>query len=114
MSKSTPATQAQRESTWQDRLARYVASGRSVVAFCRDESISVASFYGWRHRLSARDGAPAAASPAEPYSPFIDLGPLTAARPAKPASPTTSATVIAGIELRIDLGQGIVITVVRH
>ena len=114
MGKSTAAIQAQRVSTWQDRLTRYAASGRSVVAFCRDEGICVASFYGWRNRLSARDGTPVATSSAGPSSPFIDLGPLTPAKPVRPASPVASATVTAGIELRIDLGNGVVITVVRH
>ena len=114
MGKSTSATQAQRVSTWQVRLTRYAASGRSVVAFCRDDGVPVATFYAWRHRLSLRDGTPVATTSAGPSSPFIDLGPLIPARPTKPASPVTSAMVAAGIELLIDLGHGVVITVVRH
>jgi hypothetical protein len=42
---------------WRRRLARFDGSRRSVVQFCRDEEVSVPSFYQWRKKL--RQGAAA-------------------------------------------------------
>lgn len=40
------------EHTWRLRLRRQAASGLSIVAFCRREDVSSASFYAWRRRLA--------------------------------------------------------------
>jgi hypothetical protein len=53
---ASAATRVDRELTWRHRLARFASSGQSVKAFCRNEAVSVATFYGWRARLRARDG----------------------------------------------------------
>ena len=53
---TSPATnQTHLTTLWRERLMQYAASGQSVAAFCRSESISEASFYLWRKRLSAAD-----------------------------------------------------------
>lgn len=67
---ASTATRAQRESAWRDCLARFASSGKTAEAFCRDEAVSTATFYGWRARLRARDGEPEPASSAA--APFID------------------------------------------
>ena len=36
---------------WRRRLARFKDSRQSVVQFCRDEDVSVPSFYQWRKKL---------------------------------------------------------------
>jgi hypothetical protein len=67
----------QRESQWRARIQRHAASGQSVAAFCRSESVSDASFYLWRARFRARDDArqQVHSASAVPDS-FIDLGSL--------------------------------------
>ena len=44
-----PAKRAQ----WRARLGRFAQSQSTVAAFCREEDVSVASFYAWRRKLSA-------------------------------------------------------------
>jgi hypothetical protein len=46
---------------WREIIERQRASGLSVGAFCRRDSIAESSFFEWRRRLAA---APAAAAPA--------------------------------------------------
>ena len=38
---------------WQRRMRRFERSRRSVARFCRDEQVSVPSFYQWRKKLRA-------------------------------------------------------------
>jgi hypothetical protein len=110
---------AQRASAWRNRIARYSASKQSVEAFCRSEAVSSGSFYRWRARLRAlevdvtvsrsRRAAPGAA-------PFIDLGAVSG--PAVSMAAAGSAVVPdlrpANIAVHIDLGCGVVLTIVRH
>ena len=96
------------EAGWRAVLARFAASGRTAAAFCREESICVASFYRWRSLLGLEvsdvvqqpetvKGGGVVASTA-----FVDLGPLSAAR---------SSTE--RFELRLDLGGGLLLHLVR-
>jgi hypothetical protein len=114
---SSKARTEQRESQWRDRIQRHAASGRSVAAFCRSESVSDASFYLWRARLRARDGdrqheqrtcvVPEA---------FIDLGPMqgTGKDSSTPGGNEPANEMSRGIEVRIDLGHGMVLHIVRR
>jgi len=49
--RSDPAKVAQ----WAACLARFQDSGMSVAEFCKQEGVSVASFYQWRRKLAERD-----------------------------------------------------------
>jgi hypothetical protein len=40
---------------WRRRLAKFDASGLTIVDFCRREHVSQASFYYWSKRISGRD-----------------------------------------------------------
>lgn len=40
-----------KEAAWRSRLLRYVQSGKSIAAFCRDESVSTDKFHIWRAKL---------------------------------------------------------------
>ena len=40
------------EAAWRGRLAKYRKSSLSVTEFCRQQGVSVPSFYQWRKRLS--------------------------------------------------------------
>jgi transposase-like protein len=83
---------------WQTLLAQFQSSGLNTVAFCRRHAISESSFHHWRTKLAGSNSS----SPTAPLPPFVDLGPLVTA----PASEGR-------LELRLDLGAGIVLTLVR-
>lgn len=90
---------------WQALIGRQAGSGLSVADFCRRESISTASFYRWRRLLGGGLGR---ATPREPTSDFVDLGLLN------PGSEEGEASGPAGrLELRLDLGGGVVLHLVR-
>lgn len=100
-------TRRQRRSVegWRALLAQYAASGQTVTAFCRSESISSASFYRWRSLLGATADAgeaPVASTLALAPTGFVDLGPL--------ATPASSAS----FELHLDLGDGLMLHLVRR
>lgn len=93
--------QARNEVEWRERMARFAASGQTVKQFCQAESISEWTFYRWRRQLTASaDAAPPAG--------FIDVGAVPAARPKAQAAACT-----AGIEVRLELGHGLVLHIVR-
>ena len=100
---------AQNETIWRERIARQAASGRSVVAFCRDEKLAESTLYYWRKRLGAAVAARRAQRSTAVATPFVDLGPIKAVKPAESAGierlPYESA---ASIELRVELGDGVV------
>lgn len=107
---------AERGTAWRDRLLRHASSGQTVAAFCQSESVSVASFYNWRSKLRARQ-APASVPPRTipEHSPFIDLGALDASASLKrPAADQAAALGRAAIDVRIDLGCGVLLTITRH
>lgn len=86
---------------WRSLLAKLDSSGLGVGAFCRREAISVASLYRWRNLLNdGGDGGEAVVGKRAPA--FFDLGTLgsTNARQAR-------------IEIKLDLGDGLVLHLVR-
>ena len=87
------------EGEWRALLARFVESGMGVEQFCRSESISSASFYRWRTRI---DGGVAVAKPAKiARAAFVDLGVIG-------SGPSPSR-----MDLKLDLGGGIILHLVR-
>lgn len=97
------------ERAWRDLFKRFDGAGLTVEAFCKAEGLSPSSFNRWRSRLPMRTGAAAAtavsASGDRQLAPsFVDLGLLGAAGTANPA----------GLKLRLDLGGGLSLTLVRH
>lgn len=87
---------------WRSLLAKFDGSGLGVEAFCRREAISAASLYRWRGLLSAvgDDGETAVVSRTPG---FVDLGTLSSAAVSAPR-----------IDLKLDLGDGLVLHLVRH
>ena len=89
--------------SWRELVTRQAESGLSVQAFCRREGLNAWTFYGWRSRLRA--GAAAEQPPANgstgvvPTRGFIDLGAL----------PSGASRC----EVRLDLGGGVVLHLVR-
>jgi hypothetical protein len=87
---------------WRSLLAKFDGSGLGVEAFCRRESISAASLYRWRSLLSdAGDGGEAMVSNRAPA--FVDLGTLNSASSSR-----------ARLDLKLDLGDGLIVHLVRH
>ena len=95
-----------KESMWRNHLARHADSGKSVSKFCRDEAISESNFYAWRARLCF-DPASTPSRLQKKTSPFIDLGLVKDSSSQAPLAPPN-------MELRIDLGGGVLLTIVRR
>jgi transposase-like protein len=94
------------EAVWRELTARFSASGLSASAFCAREKISPQSLYRWRSKLAQAADAPVvrtAVPVARPASGFLDLGNMSAPAPAP-----------ARIELRLDLGGGVILQIARH
>lgn len=91
---------------WRALLAQFASSGLTVAAFCRHESVGIASFYRWRSRLGPASAvatrSPVAQAAPDATADFVDLGPLI-----------TTASAPARFELRLDLGGGLVLQLRR-
>lgn len=91
---------------WRELLAGFAGSGLTTRAFCQRAGVSPANFYRWRTLLrSAPDGAmvrSVAAPTGLTTNAFVDLGALNA-----PGAPH------ARFELRLDLGSGLMLHLVR-
>jgi len=93
---------------WAVVLDRWRASGLSVEAFCRRDGVNRAGFYRWRALLgesASRGLVPAPDAPTvavQRPTDFVDLGVLG-----------QSACPGGRFELRLDLGGGLVLTLVR-
>ena len=116
MGKQTSATTtAQKEQTWRDHFARQISSGKTIAAFCRSEGLSEGGFYAWRNRLRA-NGGNETLTQRPPATPFVDLGAVNSAtsnaQKRHAASQPNAAT--SEIQVRIELGGGIVLTIARH
>lgn len=103
--------QSSRQHRWQLRMKRFSRSVQSVAAFCAAESVSVASFYYWRAKLSQGTGASDQTS--GPGTGFIEVDSATpgAHRPASMALAQEHG--LSGIELRLELGDGVVLQIRR-
>jgi len=91
------------EATWREIFARHVSSGMSLLEFCRAEGINPGVFRRWRSTLNGGGGMQGAKTQAraaaKPVTPFIDIGAVGAGA--------------SRMEMRLELGGGIVLTVAR-
>ena len=99
--------QRRSESAWREIVARQEQSGLTVAEFCEREGLKAASLYGWRVRLRQQDAGkrtvPAISKSAHPEKTsveFIDLGAIGASR--------------SRFEVRLDLGGGVLLQLVRN
>lgn len=90
---------------WRGLLAKFAESGLTAEAFCTQEGISRSSLTRWRSRVRVegrtqsarrRSSVPAAGE-------FVDLGTMT----------TPAAARGERFELRLDLGGGLILQLVR-
>jgi putative transposase len=86
---------------WRAALKRFEESGLGVREFCEREGLGQASFYRWRKRLSDESVRPVTIARREAPKPdgFLDLGTLGAKG--------------TRLELRLDLGAGVTMHLVR-
>jgi transposase-like protein len=97
------------EETWREVFERFAGSGESVTRFCKREGLHTSSFQRWRQRLSAPAATqmrtpaqqPREANRKAPVASFIEMGAVAAADPA------------GRLEVRLDLGGGLVLQLVR-
>ena len=89
------------EAQWRSLLRRFSDSGLSVALFCRREAVSTASFYRWRRVLDRHGGGEGLVVRSEPA--FVDLGTLR-----------EESGRGAAVELRLDLGGGLSLHLVRR
>jgi hypothetical protein len=90
-------------SAWREILSRLEGSGLSVQEFCRREGLDAWSVYRWRTRLGTGGGQEVISAPAceKPSAGgFIDLGALADSGGSR-------------LEVRLDLGAGVLLTLVR-
>jgi hypothetical protein len=82
---------------WRAALKKFDESGLDVREFCEREGLGQASFYRWRRRVPDERSEEMSAAP-KPGG-FLDLGPLSAKG--------------TRLEVRVDLGAGVVLHLVR-
>jgi len=89
--------------SWHAVFARFAESGLTALAFCEREGISRESFYRWRSKLAISADPPPVHEDARATSTaagFIDLGALRGGS--------------SRLELRLDLGGGVLLHLVRE
>ena len=87
-------------------MVRYYRYGDAVEEFCRRQGISTASFCRWRGRLGNSLGAIRETPADDEPKLFLDLGTIHRKNSAPSAKP--------GFDLRPDLGDGLLLVLVRH
>lgn len=97
------ARQRRSAEDWRGIFERQAASGLPAAAFCQREGIAHSSYARWRTQLAhaARD---AGAAPSPIGAGFVDAGVL---------AHRVTADTAERIDLRLELGHGIVLHVVR-
>ena len=92
---------------WREVFGRFDASGESVTGFCRREGLHTSSFNRWRQRLSDQPAVqakmPGKASGQATAAGFIEMGSMASAARRESAR----------LEVRLDLGGGVVLQLVR-
>ena len=95
---------------WREVFARFDGSGESVTGFCKREGLHTSSFRRWRQRLEPMAATPLTTQAGEPReatrqasaASFIEVAAMGAA--SQPAG---------RLELRLELGAGLVLQLVR-
>jgi len=101
LEKKAASRQLRSESEWMLVLKDFARSGLSVTDYCHREGLGKSSFHRWQSRLSSRIDR--ASDIAAPTGRFIDIGPLEPPRQQPPSR----------LEIKLDLGHGLVLHVVR-
>jgi putative transposase len=95
---------------WREVFRRFDGSGESVTGFCKREGLHTSSFRRWQRRLAEVETAPATmqvqdtrdAARQAPVASFIEM-----------SSMATASATAGRLEVKLDLGGGLVLHVVR-
>lgn len=99
---TSPSRKHRSPAQWAELFARFEQCALSVSAFCTRESISVANFYRQRGLLGAAACAKPRPTRASAQPGFVDLGAIAA-----------GGVERSRLELKIDLGEGLILHLVR-
>lgn len=120
--RTTTTHRALRAKEFREQQVRYEASGKSVTAFCRSEGVAESTFYQRRARLNGGKRAAPRSGPTatrKERTGFIDAGPMVIAVPGEAglragcAMREAPAEPGGGVEVRLELGGGLVLFVRR-
>ena len=97
---------------WREVLGRFAEGGETISGFCRREGLCTNSFRRWRARLAATSESASrlVAASNTARANFVDLGTL-GATPVSPPPVTVEGTQ--RLELKLDLGGGMMLVLVR-
>lgn len=93
---------------WHEVFRRFEGSGDSVVAFCKREGLNTSSFHRWRQRLATTTAEaskvqePRGATQESAVAGFVEMGSMAA-----------TGVASARLEVRLELGDGVVLRLVR-
>jgi len=104
-------TGGQLRAQWHERLRRFDQRRGTVAAFCAAESISAWSLYDWRRKLAADEGS-AGEAQVSTVAPFVEVGQMRPAQGGRGAAPGRLPG--GGVELRLELGDGLLLTLVKR
>ena len=98
------SVRAAKRQEWSQRLQRFVEADVTVVEFCVEEQVSVASFYQWRRKLGTPVGSRATTRRVTAAAPRLDVPAFV------PLQITSSATTVRmrlpnGVELWLPAGD---------
>lgn len=104
-----------RQRAWLQEQQQFVNSGLNARQFCLEQQLNVATFYNRRQRLKEL-GLISEMTADSSSARFIDAGSIHAFVATEPsvAAKSPDRVLSAGIELRIDLGAGVVLTLTRR
>ena len=103
-----------RQQQWHDEQKQFEASGLTARKFCELNQLNPSTFYKRRERLVelSVDNVVAAG---QKVATFIDAGSIDAAVKSRSRAPElVDSQAPPTLELRIDLGAGIILTLTRH
>ena len=106
-----------RQQKWHDEQKQFQASGLTVREFCRLHRLTQSTFYKRRERLAQLRSTSLSVESPEHTPAFIDAGLIKKfTGQMTPAIPThaVNQTQAAGLELRLDLGAGMTLTLTRR
>jgi hypothetical protein len=116
MGKRAATTQSRYELEWRARLTRYSTSGQTAEAFCQSESVSTGSLYHWQARLRKRGfviSKPRVRR--QTAAAFIDVGTIPKTNlVAHPITPVIDIEKEGGFDIKLELGGGVVLHLVRR
>ena len=101
-----------RDPRFQEQQRRFERSGKTAIAFCKDEGVALSTFYQRRARVK-KQGQTRETGVAKRTATFIDAGALVVAPAVRAMRSHSARESDARVEVRIDLGGGVVLHVSR-